>query len=459
MKQPIFSPAAFAVLAATLIASSASAQTATHAAEPSYATIDGLAVDSLNNGALRGAMLSVDGVSTLSFSDSLGRFHIDSVPPGTRRIHVMHPTLDSLGLALQTQPLQLVAGQKVSLVIATPSVSTVLSSRCSTDERRIGPAALIGTVLFESNDVPAKGAEVALEWTELRVSQKKIEPIPVRRVATVAENGQFKICGLPNELNGSLTAFNGRDSTGVMRAQLSSLLGVVELKLPDPLSARQPTAVLTGRVVGPDGAPLSRARIAVGADPEFALTDTVGRFVLKNVRSGTRPVRVRKLGFEPAEIPVSLQSNKTVDVKIKLKRSVVVLDTVRVMARRETALAQVGFSKRRQINSGFFMTPDEVEKHRTYSLVSLLQVAPMLRRSYDSKGKPIIVGRLTGVHAGCVAWFLDGVPFRGGDIEDYVLPEEIAAVEVYSTTFTPAEFQDPLRVCETVVLWTKGRIH
>jgi hypothetical protein len=458
VKQLRLSLSGFAVLSAILVVSPARAQTATHQAEPAFATIDGFAVDSLNNGVLRGAMLSIDGVSTLAFTDSLGRFHVDSVPPGTRRVHVIHPTLDSLGIALQTQPLQLTAGEKLSLVIATPSVATVLSSRCTNDERRVGPAALIGTVLFESNDAPAKGAQVALEWTELRVSEKKIQPIPVRRVATVADNGQFKVCGLPDELNGTLTAFNGRDSTGIMRVRLSSLLGVMELRLPEPLSARQPTAALTGRVVGPDGAPLSRARISVGADPGFASTDTVGRFVLNNVRSGTRPVRVRKLGFEPVEIPVSLQSNKTVDVTVKLKRSVVVLDTVRVMARRETALAGVGFFMIKQINSGFFITPDQMDNRHSFSMANMLASAPMLRIDY-STGRAVVTGRPIGDHPGCVNWYVDGVPWRGGDIEEYVTPEEIAAVEVYSGIMVPSQFQDLLADCSTVVLWTKWSIH
>jgi len=211
-------------------------------------------------------------------------------------------------------------------------------------------------------------------------------------------------------------------------------------------------------VVGPDGAPVSRARIAVGADPELALTDTVGRFVLKNVRSGTRPVRVRKLGFEPAEIPVSLQSNKTVDVNIKLKRSVVVLDTVRVMARRETALAGVGFFKRKQVNSGFFITPDQMDNRHTYSMANLLASAPMLRVDYSS-GRPVIQGRPIGDQPGGVSWYGDGVQWRGGDIEEYVTPDEIAAVEVYSGRFVPAQFQDPLGGCETIVLWTKWSIH
>jgi hypothetical protein len=57
-----------------------------------------------------------------------------------------------------------------------------------------------------------------------------------------------------------------------------------------------------------------------------------------------------------------------------------------------------------------------------------------------------------------VTWWLDGVQWMGGGIEDFIRPDELAAVEVYSSSFTPAEYRGFSGDCETVVLWTKQRI-
>jgi hypothetical protein len=62
---------------------------------------------------------------------------------------------------------------------------------------------------------------------------------------------------------------------------------------------------------------------------------------------------------------------------------------------------------------------------------------------------------------GCVNFVVDGTKWQQmspGDIDDYVRPDEMRAVEVYSGSTTPAEFQDAGRSsCTTVVVWTVQR--
>ena len=46
-----------------------------------------------------------------------------------------------------------------------------------------------------------------------------------------------------------------------------------------------------------------------------------------------------------------------------------------------------------------------------------------------------------------------------GDVDDFVKPYEIAAVEVYSATMTPAEYSTAGRgSCSTIVAWTSRRL-
>ena len=46
-----------------------------------------------------------------------------------------------------------------------------------------------------------------------------------------------------------------------------------------------------------------------------------------------------------------------------------------------------------------------------------------------------------------------------GDIDDFVKPHELAAIEVYSATTAPAEFQGGRSGgCTTIVAWTHRRL-
>lgn len=451
-------------------ATSGWAQVSTPAAPSPYAVIEGVAIDSLHRDVLRNALITVDGVATPAFTDSLGRFRIDRVPPGSRRVQVMHAILDTIGIALQTPLLELAAGQQLHLVVAVPSAQTVVATRCTEGERRVGPAALLGLVQFAESEAPAAGAKVNLEFVEIRVSGKSVQSIPFRRTATVAESGRFKLCGLPDDLSGSLIAVNGGDSTTLIGVRLNSRVGIVGLELPEPLasvpsspgaaptsSVRRGNAILTGRVLDPNGAGLPRARVSVNGDSAVTLSDAEGRFELRSLRSGTRTLSVRRLGFEPVELPVSLHARSPTDVTVRLQQFVVVLDTVRVVARQDRALERIGFSRRKKMGMGYYLSPEQISRTTAYDLPTLLATAPMLRREYFG-GRAVVTGRPHGVGAGCVTWWVDGNPWMGGGIEDFIRPDEVAAVEVYSSGFTPGEFTRALRSCETVVVWTKQKV-
>jgi hypothetical protein len=425
--------------------------------------IEGVALDSLHRDFLRGALITIDSVATTAFTDSVGRFRIDNVPPGSRRVRVVHAILDTIGIALQTPLLEVSAGQQLHVELSVPSIQTILSARCSEGERRVGPAAVLGTVQFAESESPAEGAKVILEFIEMRISGTTIQSIPFRRTATVAANGRFKLCGLPEDLSGSLMAVNGGDSTTSIGVHLSSRLGIVGLELPEPLASgssapgasvavRTGSAVVTGQVLDPSGAGLARVRVAVNGDSAVTFSDAEGRFVLRNLRSGTRALSVRRLGFEPEEIAVTLRARTPAEVTVRLRQFVPTLDTVLVTARRDVELSRVGFTKRKKSGMGYYLTPDDMARSNAHDLPGLLATAPTLRVDY-SRGHPVISGR-----DGCVNWWVDNVPWTGGGIEDFVRPGEIAAIEVYAMGFTPGDFGRPKGNCETVVIWTKLKV-
>jgi len=66
--------------------------------------IVGVVADSVDGVPLQGAEVIASGVATTVKTDSLGRFTIDSLAPGTYQVGVFHPLLESLGITLATKP-------------------------------------------------------------------------------------------------------------------------------------------------------------------------------------------------------------------------------------------------------------------------------------------------------------------------------------------------------------------
>lgn len=333
----------------------------TTASTSPFATIEGVAIDSLHQDFLRGATLTVEGAESRAVTDSLGRFKLENVPPGTRRIEVLHPLLDTVGVTLLTAPLELAAGQRVQLMVSTPSIETVIARKCTAAERSVGPVALLGTVDYAESDAPAAGAKVTMEWSEHRVTGKNIQLIPRERTAFVGEDGKFKLCGLPERVSGTITAISGSDSTSAVDVNLQGPIGVIGLELPEALATapvsngpRVARATLTGRVLDPGGTPLARARVSVDADTASAVTGSDGRFTIHGLRTGTRLIAVRRLGFEPVQLPVDLHATRPTNVTVNMGVFVALLDTVRISAvRRNQQLDKVGFNRRMTMAEGF----------------------------------------------------------------------------------------------------------
>jgi hypothetical protein len=131
----------------------------------------------------------------------------------------------------------------------------------------------------------------------------------------------------------------------------------------------------------------------VDADTSYAVTGSDGRFTIRNLPTGTRLIAVRRLGFEPSQLPVDLRASRPTDITVRMGELIAQLDTVRISAvRRNQQLEKIGFNRRMTMASGFFMTPEQIEKRNAYDVNSLLTDAPMLRR-VSADGRTIITGR------------------------------------------------------------------
>lgn len=445
--------------------STADAQTASEG----VTRIEGVAVDSVHGGYLRDALVSLSPAGRTAVTDSIGQFRIDAVPGGTYSLRLSHPILDTLGLTVSTRAFEVKQGAPTTLLLAIPSPATILTRKCSETERLLGGSALFGVVTDADTEMPSAGAEVIVAWTDFEVGKKSISRKPQRRTATVHSDGTFIVCGVPSDLATGVVARRGSDSTAAVPVSFANGVAMQSFHLPEPIGnavadtamhgVAAGTGLLTGIITDANGNPVKGARVAVDNDAAVAVSRDDGRYSLVGLRSGTRSLNVRRLGFEPVDIPVELSSVQPRQLNVKLSKFVPVLETVRISALRTLGLDRVGFSERKKAGMGRYLTPEQLDRWNSPRINDALRMVPSLRTGRTADGRTTISGRF----GDCVRYFIDGHLWsdmsEGPDM--FIAGPEIGAIEVYSPQSAPGEFMshDRLgRTCNSVVVWTKWKL-
>ena len=439
------------------------------AATKGTASIAGIVIDSLNGRYLSGADVIVEGARKSLVTDSLGKFNVDSLPPGTYQVGVFHALLDTLGISLATKPFHIGPDSSSFIVLAVPSASTIIRGACPVRPRAQGTSAVIGHVVDPESLEPVAGADVSIAWLQIEVSKE----IGIRRTPRVLRDstdahGSFKICGLPSEMKATLQARKGRAVT----AEIPISLGEQEQELfartlllsRADSGAKTGNASVSGRVIL-EGAPSNAgSRVEVVGTDVIAMTNENGEFSMRNLPSGSHVLLARHLGFGAETVPVDLSSREPKKVTIKLPKYVAMLDPVLVTARRVASLDKVGFNQRKKSANGFFLGPDQIQRMHPNYLTDILRTVPGLRVSYGPDGEVVSSSRgPTSIMGGgdCVQYYVDDMPWMSatpGDVNQFVNGNEVVGVEVYNGPGAPAQYSRAMQSCTTIVIWTKFKI-
>jgi hypothetical protein len=454
----------------------------------------GVAVDSIHGTALAGAVVIVSGTTRQATTDSLGQFRIDSVPPGAYQLGLFHPLLDSIGLALGTQPVSFPAGRYAVLKLATPSPTALVNLYCLPEKRITGPAVVLGRVLDADTDAPSVGARVSLTWNQVEIGKSVgLRHLSRVRVATVDSSGSFQICGLPDKMTGVLRASSkGLGTAGVpvkIDGQLVTLASLhvpladtttVVAAAPEASAAPSPApakakaaavpavvglrrghAVANGRVLDQAGKAVVAAEVSVaGAEPK-AVTNDSGAFTLSGLPSGTQELDVRKVSYAPTSMPIDLSSRAPRTVTVLIRPAPPTLARINVEASKvEKGLKLVGFTDRKRMGLGHFLTEDQIAEKDPQIMTDIFTTMPGITVNYSS-GQPTLTSSRTA-GGGCVKYYVDDVPYTQqtpGDINDYMRPEEVSAVEVFNSVDVPAQYtQAGNSSCAVIIIWTKTKI-
>jgi hypothetical protein len=335
----------------------------------------------------------------------------------------------------------------------------------------------MGRVREADSGTPATGAKVSLVWYELDITGG-VRKAPRVREGNVSADGTYRICGLPAELEGHVQVMRGSLTSGdipisfgqetlLLRSMSIAAPGEVVVAPPVPStdtsrrSAPPPrvfgSARLTGRVVSKGGRPLQGARVQLEGTTRATSTRPTGDFVLDSLPPGTQTVSIRLLGYAPVEQAVDLSSRDPQNITVAMDNFVPVLEAVRVNAQRERALDDVGFARRKRVGQGWFMDGDQIQRRNAQYFSDILRSAPGIRITQGPNNRQLIESS-RNPQSGCVNVWLDGTQWQQmepGDVDDFIKPHEVGAIEVYSSTTAPAEYQPAGRSsCTTIVAWT-----
>ncbi len=188
-----------------------------------------------------------------------------------------------------------------------------------------------------------------------------------------------------------------------------------------------------------------------------ATTDSLGRFMFQVPEAGRYRLRVRHPTYLPYEADsVQVGGGETVSVEVRLGRNVIPLEPLVVTARIRADMT--GFRGRRQgAGLGTFLTREDIEARAAGRTTDLLRGVPGVTVQFQRWGVAPAILMRSGLGTCEPAIFVDGVvtpQYRGSRLDDYLTPDRIQGVEIYSS-FSTAPVQYVSGTCGVILFWTQ----
>jgi hypothetical protein len=455
--------------------------------------ISGVVYDSLRTHApLANATVVLVESSRYATTDSKGRFSFDTVSAGRYTIGFTHEVLDSLDLQSPIAAVNVVAGQRADVTLATPSAATMYKRLCA-GAHDTSTGMVIGRVRDVDDQSALANAAVSTDWTEYVISGGRAVPARMRAATKSNAGGIFLLCGVPTnvplEVRADLTGLTVGPSPLEMNGRIFTRVDFA-ISRKDEAAREMPvgathadsvafaahgpgTATLHGSVHGADGKPLKDAVVSVIGTEQSARSDAAGAFKVEQIPAGTRAIEVKSIGMLPVTFSMDFPTHGTRDTTVAITKQAQELKAVSVKEHGFTTspMLNSGFADRQAHGLGSFLTDKDLAKHNYSDLIGVLSTVRGMHIAYGTKGYPLpqMLGSMSLNTDFCVPNFwVDGTPWHvtssgpGGkypytDLSDTVRPEMIKGIEIYTTPGeVPAQYDKFSSTgCGSIVIWTR----
>ncbi len=447
-----------AALAAIAASTSAPAQAVPRpsASIPTMMAVRGVAYDSIRRQPLRDAFVSILGSGAgarNTTTDSHGRFQFDSVPPGDYTFAIQHAVLDSLGLSGVSRKAT-VAREDDEVRLGVPSFGTLWRIECAGRVPK-DSGFVFGTVRDAATMRPLAHARVEVTWVELALKSGHVTGRKWTAEGLADDLGNYSVCDVPTWEVVSIRAAGTTDSVSSGEIELAPRGGRIERRdlLVGPTdSVASHVGIVSGIVTNVNGEPFGAARVSMPGLREVR-TDAEGRFVLRDVPTGTQQIEVLSVGVAPVSQTVDVLPRDTTRVALQFGRPIV-LTGVRVTAKPGVQVMSQEFDARRKNGTGYALDSTAIGRYPDF--INVFNDVPGIRMS-RRLGSVFLSTMGDKGHACSPTILMDGIETSANAISD-LQSHEVAAIEVYAhALMVPAELLPPGRPvdCGMVVVWTK----
>ena len=229
-----------------------------------------------------------------------------------------------------------------------------------------------------------------------------------------------------------------------------------------PAIAQMQTASLVGVVRDTSGAPVAGVEVWLRGSDLYTHTAENGGFRLLDITPGNSRLTVRRMGYEPITVDITLSAGVRDTVVISMSMVAASIAGVSVEEERMTRSTKLlkGFWDRRASGFGHFMTREEIDAKDAHYFTDLVRMTPGVSVVTIS-GRQSIRLRNTGGRGDCPPqYWLDGIRLENAGPDEFT-PGTVEAVEIYngiSTTppqFAPRTFTFGPKTCGTIVVWSR----
>lgn len=311
------------------------------------ASVGGVVFDSTAMAPLAGARVAVIGTNAIGETDAEGRFLLEDIPAGSHWVSFFHDRLQELGVSPQSRQVAFGAGERVNVELTIPTDETLLLGWCLAEQPAPGFSAIAGIVTDSLTGVPMPRAVVRAEPIGRSLG---IQPIEVR----ADDSGYFRMCSVRSEQDFRVQATfgqnNGRSIDVYIEPGTALLQDLVLL-----MSAEGTLAGFVRDYIS--GEPVAGATVSVIGTNSGTLTDLSGRFIMDDLPPGRHLVTTDHIAFETRTDSVTVFSQETVDIEVRMATEALEVEGLVVTARTRfgrTSLA--GGAKRAD-----FITREEIE--------------------------------------------------------------------------------------------------
>lgn len=423
-------------------------------------TVRGVAFDSLHNVPLANAFVILTERSQTTTSDDKGRFVFEAVPPGTYHLSMQHAIFDTLGLSGASARVTVTDG-KTPVVLAVPAFASFWSLACRGMPLPAADTGFVyGTVRDARAQQPVAQATVRLSWIDLvNLGTKTASNVTQRRWTNEAQadlQGGYTVCGVPTDIPLQLRANYLGNATGELALAASAdRVRRRDLIVPGRTAADSALrGVVSGGVVDAGGRPVADVRVILENVREVR-TDAGGRFLLRDVPTGSHQLEFASVGMTPVTTDVDILAADTTMVSATL-RTVTNLQAMSVLGVGTRGRAVRRFEERRQQGFGAYMDSTTIGSRATLSAV-FAGFAGVTVQAASANGRRFNIYLPSTGSGPCLAMLqVDGIQQIDHEILGLMHPDDIAAVEVYpQRTTIPTDLMRTDARCGLVAVWTK----